>query len=78
MAAQEGISSRRNHARVGQTYKVLIEENPEEGVFIGRTFFQAPEVDGMTFVDGEGLTVGSFVNVLITDAIVYDLSGEVV
>ena len=77
MAAQEQISARRNMARVGQTYKVLIEENPEEGVYIGRTFFQAPEVDGVTFVDGEGLTVGSFVDVRITDAIVYDLSGEV-
>ncbi|WP_300670763.1 30S ribosomal protein S12 methylthiotransferase RimO [Desulfoluna sp.] len=78
MAAQEEISARRNMARVGNTYRVLIEENPEEGVFIGRTFFQAPEVDGLTFVYGEGLTVGAFVDVRITDAIVYDLSGEVV
>jgi len=78
MAAQEEISARRNMGRVGMIYKVLIEENPEDGVFIGRTFFQAPEVDGMTFVYGDGLAIGSFVDVRITDAIVYDLSGEVV
>ncbi len=78
MAAQEQISAERNMARVGQVYKVLIEENPEEGVFIGRTFFQAPEVDGVTFVDGTDLTIGSFVDVRITDALVYDLSGDVV
>jgi len=78
MAAQEEISATRNMDRVGDVYKVLIEENPEEGSFIGRTFFQAPEVDGVTFVYGEGLTIGSFVDVRITDAIVYDLSGEVV
>lgn len=77
MAAQEEISASRNHGRVGQVYKVLIEENPEEGVFIGRTFFQAPEVDGVTFVHAEGLALGSFVDVRITDAIVYDLTGEV-
>lgn len=78
MAVQEEISARRNMARVGQVYKVLIEENPEPGVFVGRTFFQAPEVDGVTFVYGEGLTLGAFVDVRITDAIVYDLSGEAV
>lgn len=78
MAAQEEISARRNMERVGMVTKVLIEENPEEGVFVGRTFFQAPEVDGVTFVYGDGITVGSFVDVRITDAIVYDLSGEVV
>lgn len=78
MAAQEEISAARNHERVGKVYKVLIEENPEPGVYSGRTHFQAPEVDGVTFIDAEELAIGSFVNVRITDAIVYDLSGEVV
>ncbi|MCG8472184.1 MAG: 30S ribosomal protein S12 methylthiotransferase RimO [Desulfobacterales bacterium] len=78
MAAQEEISAARNHGRVGKVYKVLVEESPEPGVYIGRTHFQAPEVDGVTFIDAEDLSIGSFVNVRITDAIVYDLSGEVV
>jgi len=77
MAAQEQISARRNMARGGQTCKVLVEGTPEGGVYIWLTFFQGPEVDGVTFIDGEGLIVGSFVDVRITDAIVYDLSGEV-
>ncbi len=76
MAAQAQISLARNMTHVGQCYRVLIEENPEDGVYLGRTDFQAPEVDGVTFVYGENLSVGDFVMVRISDAFEYDLSGE--
>jgi hypothetical protein len=46
----------------------LIEET-ENGLFIGRTYFQAPEVDGITYVEGMDLEIGDMVNVKITDAL---------
>ncbi len=77
MAAQEKISEQINQKHVGRMYPVLVEENPEPGLFIGRTMFQAPEVDGVTFIYSEGLATGAFVQVKITDAFAYDIAGEV-
>jgi ribosomal protein S12 methylthiotransferase len=77
MAAQEKISEQINQKHVGGIYPVLVEENPEPGLFIGRTMFQAPEVDGVTFIYSEGLATGTFVQVKITDAFAYDIAGEV-
>lgn len=76
MAAQAKISYDINQNHVGQSYRVLIEENPEEGLYLGRTDFQAPDVDGLTFVYGKDLRLGDFVTVTITDAHEYDLSGD--
>ncbi|WDP91080.1 MAG: 30S ribosomal protein S12 methylthiotransferase RimO [Desulfobacter sp.] len=76
MAAQAAISEAHNLAHVGRTYPVLVEENPEEGVYIGRTPFQAPDVDGVTFIYSEGLDTGSLVQVKVTDAFEYDIAGE--
>lgn len=78
MAAQAKISEKRNARHVGCVYPVLVEENPEEGVYIGRTPFQAPDVDGVTFIYSDGLDTGSLVQVKITDAFEYDIAGEMV
>jgi ribosomal protein S12 methylthiotransferase len=77
MAAQAEISAAVNERYVGKTFDVLVEENPEQGVYIGRTMFQAPEVDGMTFIYADGLEIGTFVKVRITDAFEYDIAGEI-
>jgi ribosomal protein S12 methylthiotransferase len=76
MAAQAKISEQLNTRHVGKIYPVLVEENPEQGVYIGRTQFQAPEVDGMTFIYAKGLEIGHIVPVRITDAYEYDIAGE--
>jgi ribosomal protein S12 methylthiotransferase len=78
MAAQAKISEKRNARHLGHVYPVLVEENPEEGVYIGRTPFQAPDVDGVTFIYSDGLDTGSLVQVKITDAFEYDIAGEMV
>lgn len=78
MELQAKISQKNNFRHKNNTYKVLIEENPDEGLYLGRTEFQAPDVDGVTFVYSENLTIGSFVDVKITDAYEYDLAGEVI
>ncbi|MBC2705549.1 30S ribosomal protein S12 methylthiotransferase RimO [Desulfobacula sp.] len=78
MAAQAKISKKVNEKYVDKIFKVLVEENPEPGVYLGRTMFQAPEVDGMIFIYANGLEIGTMVNVRITDAFEYDIAGEIV
>ncbi|NOX35403.1 MAG: 30S ribosomal protein S12 methylthiotransferase RimO [Deltaproteobacteria bacterium] len=77
MAAQAEISLAINENHVDKTLKVLVEENPEPGVFVGRTMFQAPEVDGVTFIYADGLEIGTFVNVRITQCFEYDIAGVI-
>ncbi len=76
MSTQAKISEQRNARHVGRVYPVIVEENPEQGVYIGRTPFQAPEVDGVTFIYSDGLDTGTIVHVRITDAFEYDIAGE--
>jgi ribosomal protein S12 methylthiotransferase len=76
MEAQARISLSINQAHLGHRYRVLIEEQPEVGLYLGRTDFQAPDVDGVTFVYADHLSIGDRVEVTITDAHEYDLSGE--
>lgn len=76
IAEQAKISEKRNHSHIGRTYRVLVEENPEKGVYLGRTMFQAPDVDGITFIYSDGLEISTFVNVKMTDAFEYDIAGE--
>lgn len=79
MACQMEISGQKNQKYLDRTLKTLIEELPEAGVAEGRTWFQAPEVDGMTYVHHKGnLNIGDFVQVRITDTLEYDLVGEAV
>lgn len=77
MALQAVISKEKNELYVGKTLPVLIEEAPETGLYLGRTRFQAPEVDGMTFVyASQAVAIGDIVDVTITDAFEYDLAGD--
>lgn len=78
MALQQPISLKKNQAEVGKVVDVLIEqENPENGVLVGRSARFAPEVDGLVYVEGEA-RLGSIVPVRITDAEPYDLYGQIV
>jgi len=77
MSRQRDISTRNNQKYLHQTLPVLIEKNPEAGLYLGRTAFQAPEVDGMTFVHADKLGLGKFATATITDTLDYDLTAEV-
>lgn len=77
MACQQEISARRNQRHRGCHYPVLVEEVSEPNVGIGRTMFQAPEVDGVTYVHAEHLRPGDRPVVHITDSMEYDLVGAV-
>jgi ribosomal protein S12 methylthiotransferase len=81
MTLQQTISLENNQAQVGKTLDVLIEGHGEvEGsdamISIGRTYRDAPEIDGMVIIEGQP-PIGEIVPVNITGAMTYDLTGEV-
>ncbi len=76
MALQQKISLKKNSAWIGKTLDVLI-EGVGDGISIGRTYRDAPEVDGVVIVQKE-LPVGEFARVQIKRAEEYDLIGETV
>jgi ribosomal protein S12 methylthiotransferase len=78
MQVQQPISLKKNQTCIGDRVEVLIEqENPQTGELIGRSSRFSPEVDGLVYVQGEA-SLGTIVPVVITDADIYDLYGEVV
>lgn len=80
MEAQQKIAFETAEERLYQKVEVLIEGKlPEENVFIGRTYRDAPNVDGYIFVQSSHeLISGEMVMAQVTDAKEYDLIGEVV
>lgn len=76
MRAQLEISLESNKEKIGKTLRVLVEEQDEDGSYVGRTEFDAPEIDNsVLFTSQNKLKAGDFVNVLIEDAFDYDLVG---
>jgi len=76
MSTQVKISSGHNRRYVGRSIPVLIEEQLEAHLFAGRSAFQAPEVDGVTYMRSKQLQTGCISDIRITDALEYDLAGE--
>ncbi len=79
MLIQQKISLEKNQAQVGKTLDVLIEgqgevEGSTEIISLGRSYRDAPEIDGMVIVEGD-LPAGQIHRVEITGAMVYDLTG---
>ena len=80
MDVQRDISMQKNLEKIGKTYKVLI-DRIEGDNWIGRTEFDSPEVDNEVLISASNdnyLRIGDFYNVKITDAMEYDLFGEVI
>jgi ribosomal protein S12 methylthiotransferase len=88
MELQQSISLEINQSFVGQTLQVLVEgqgnleeetskAGPPQRISLGRTYRDAPEIDGLVLIDGEA-PVGEIVPVRITGALTYDLSGELI
>lgn len=75
MELQAEISANKLSSLIGKTVQVLIDEAGDE-VSIGRTYRDAPEIDGQVIIEGVELPVGEFVNVMITHADEHDLWGE--
>lgn len=77
MTLQTDISRNRLETYIGKRIEVLIESQIEAGLWEGRAWFQAPEVDGSVIVTAGDLTVGKRVSIQVSDSLEYDLMGEV-
>ncbi len=79
MAIQQDISAAKNQEMVGKTYKVLFDRK-EGDWFVGRTEFDSPDVDNEVLVDAREhyVRLGDFAQVKITEALDFDLYGEVI
>ncbi len=80
---QQQVVQQLNQKDVGKVYKCIIDSFTEQSdgkyFYVGRTEFMAPEIDGsVVVISSEQLPIGSFCNVKITNALEYDLIGEVV
>ena len=73
MTLQQEISLKKNQAFIGKKLPILV-EGYNEGISIGRSYRDAPEIDGLVFVEGE-LPIGELCEVRITDALAHDLVG---
>ncbi len=77
MELQQEIAFEFGDSLVGYELDCHIDQQLEDGTFVGRIFADAPEIDGSVFVTGEGLEVGQMVPVEITGRQDYDLVAEV-
>ncbi|MFA5335934.1 MAG: 30S ribosomal protein S12 methylthiotransferase RimO [Candidatus Omnitrophota bacterium] len=82
MALQSEISAQNNMRMIGREMDVLIDEPcrglkaGDKGMFLGRTYMDAPEVDGNVFVKGADIKTGDIVKARIVDGYEYDLVAE--
>ncbi len=77
MDLQEEISQQIQDEKVGKTFKVIVDRE-EEDYYVGRTQYDSPEVDPEVLIEKtRTLTVGEFYNVLITEALPFELIGKV-
>ncbi len=79
MAIQSEISADILSKNIGKRLEVLIEEQVDEENYVGRTYMDSPEIDGVTYVhSNKELEIGSFVEVNVVDSLDYDLVGEII
>lgn len=78
MQLQSLISYELNKEKIGRTYEVLIEDIEEDGLYVGRTYMDSPDIDGLYYVkSGKKLEIGQFVKAKTIDCLEYDLIGEI-
>jgi ribosomal protein S12 methylthiotransferase len=76
MELQQGISLQVNQSFVGQTLDVLVEGYDKRSkIPYGRSYRDAPEIDGQVLIESSPIEAGSIVPVRITGAFTYDLAG---
>ena len=80
MELQQGISAEKHRALIGQTLDVIVEGYSEETdlLLVGRHSQQAPEIDGVTYINDGEAQIGDMVRVKIEDSMDYDLIGGIV
>ena len=77
MQVQQAISAQRLQQKIGKTFAVIVDEIDEQGI-VGRSMADAPEIDGVVYVDNlsqSAVKIGDIIQVTITQADEYDLWG---
>lgn len=78
MELQQSISYENNLKKIGKVYDVLIEEKDVENIWVGRTYMDSVDIDGVVYVSSDkDLELGNIYKVKINDVLEYDLIGEV-
>jgi len=73
---QKSISTQFFMQKIGKKLKVIIDDVVDEKTYIGRTYMDSPEIDGVVYITSkEDIEVGQFIDVIITDSMEYDLIG---
>ena len=76
MRRQLDISLELNRSKIGKIFTVLVDEIDQDGSYLGRTAYDAPEIDNsVIFTSERKLVPGDMVRVLVQDAFDYDLVG---
>jgi ribosomal protein S12 methylthiotransferase len=78
MELQQRIAFEHGDSLVGYELDVLLDEQVDDATWVGRTYADAPEIDGQVYVTGHGLEVGQFVPVEVAARQDYDLVGVAV
>lgn len=76
MAVQESISLKKTQRLIGKTMQVLV-EGYGDGISVGRSYRDAPEIDGLVIVE-DHLPVGSILPVQVTGALAHDLIAKAI
>ena len=77
MDVQSAISAEKLEAKIGTRLRVLIESREDDGTFVGRTEYDAPEVDGNFYLTADNVAIHDIVEAEVTDSIDHDLSGVI-
>jgi ribosomal protein S12 methylthiotransferase len=76
---QQKITRKKNIARIGNTEEILVSGQLSSNLYIGRAYFQAPEVDGITLIKSNSkLPRGEFTRVRLAGVRNYDMIGELI
>ncbi|MFR9008722.1 MAG: 30S ribosomal protein S12 methylthiotransferase RimO, partial [Clostridium sp.] len=79
MQTEQNVIFAQNEEMIGRRLSVIVDGYlPEDGVYVGRTYRDAPEIDGCLFFEAPyEIISGTILPVLVTDANGYDLIGEI-
>ncbi|WP_308533990.1 30S ribosomal protein S12 methylthiotransferase RimO [uncultured Peptoniphilus sp.] len=79
MEQQSFISENLLREKIGNIYEVLIEEEISDNQYTGRSYLDSTDIDGIIYISSnKKLRLGEFIKVKITDALEYDLIGDVI
>ena len=80
MLLQQDISAEKLEECVDKEYDIIIDGYlPDDDVYVGRSYMDAPDIDGMVFIDSDReLISGEIVRGVITDSDIYDLEARII